>query len=153
MHNCPFCGSQHLVEKHEQTQVSHKGLPINCQTAYTACEICFEEFVLPAQSACNDKSVREAKKLSDGLMSAEEIRASREHLGLTQQQAAVIFGGGANSFSKYERSEVAQSEAMNYLIKLCSTYADVYQKFLSILPKEKLEKAKSECSSFPNGIQ
>jgi len=53
----------------------------------------------------------------DGLLTAQEIVALRNKLGLTQQDAAKIFGGGTNAFSKYERSEVIQSAAMDKLMR------------------------------------
>jgi HTH-type transcriptional regulator/antitoxin MqsA len=61
----------------------------------------------------------------DGLLTASEIVELRNKLGLTQQEAAKIFGGGINAFSKYERSEVIQSVAMDKLMRLALNIPDV----------------------------
>jgi len=37
---------------------------------------------------------------------------------LTQKDASSLFGGGANAFSKYERGDVIQSDAMDRLMRL-----------------------------------
>ena len=42
----------------------------------------------------------------------------RLHLGLSQEQAARMFGGGPVAFSKYENDDVIQSEPMNNLLKV-----------------------------------
>ncbi|SEL63240.1 putative zinc finger/helix-turn-helix protein, YgiT family [Ectothiorhodospira marina] len=47
------------------------------------------------------------------------MRAAREAMGLTQAQAAALFGGGKVAFSRYENDDVTQSEAMDSLIRLC----------------------------------
>jgi len=53
-----------------------------------------------------------------------ELRALRDRLGISQAQAARLFGGGPVAFSTYENDDLAQSEAMDRLIRLA---ADVPQ--------------------------
>ncbi|HEC06256.1 MAG TPA: type II toxin-antitoxin system MqsA family antitoxin, partial [Thiolapillus brandeum] len=60
------------------------------------------------------------KKQVDGLLSGAEVRALREKLGLSQADAAKVFGGGPVAFSKYESDDVAQSEAMDKLLRLAA---------------------------------
>ncbi len=55
------------------------------------------------------------RKKSDGLLTSSEIYEARITLGLTQESASLVFGGGKNAFSKYERAEVSQSVAMDKL--------------------------------------
>lgn len=51
---------------------------------------------------------REARtKAKRALLSPLVIRAIREVCGLSQQEAARVFGGGAKAFEKYESGEVA----------------------------------------------
>jgi HTH-type transcriptional regulator / antitoxin MqsA len=82
------------------------------------CASCKSEPIFPEQIRRNDRRIREARRLADGLLSGSEIRRAREVLGLSQQEAAAIFGGGTNGFSKYERGETAQSVAMDRLLRL-----------------------------------
>jgi HTH-type transcriptional regulator/antitoxin MqsA len=43
-----------------------------------------------------------------------------------------MFGGGLNAFSKYERGEVIQSEAMDKLIRVSCRYAEAWNYLNSI---------------------
>jgi HTH-type transcriptional regulator/antitoxin MqsA len=52
------------------------------------------------------------------LLTGAEILALRKRYGLTQPQAARLFGGGPVAFSKYENDDVAHSEAMDKLLRL-----------------------------------
>ena len=55
-----------------------------------------------------------------GYMSPSQIRAFRKKLGLTQVQAAEIFGGGPNAFSRYELGITKPSRAACNLLILLS---------------------------------
>lgn len=81
------------------------------------CDVCDADPVFPEQIAFNEKRIADAKRKETGRLAGREVRVLREQLGLTQQQAATLFGGGANAFSKYERGEVMQSLAMDRLMK------------------------------------
>lgn len=58
------------------------------------------------------------RKSVDGLLTSTDILALRKRYGLTQTQAAQLFGGGPVAFSKYENDDVAHSEAMDSLLRL-----------------------------------
>ena len=58
------------------------------------------------------------RKSVDSLLTGAEITALRAKYQLTQAQAARLFGGGPVAFSKYENDDVAQSEAMDALLRL-----------------------------------
>jgi len=51
-------------------------------------------------------------------LSPERISDLRAGFGLSQAAAATIFGGGKNSFSKYERGEITPTEGVVTLLKL-----------------------------------
>jgi HTH-type transcriptional regulator/antitoxin MqsA len=82
------------------------------------CAHCDNDLVGPEQFRRNQLRIQDAKRLADGLLSGNQIREAREQLGLSQQEAANLFGGGTNGFSKYERGETAQSVAMDRLLRL-----------------------------------
>ena len=44
--------------------------------------------------------------------------------GLTQKQAAKVFGGGSNAFAKYEAEDVVQSVGMDKLLRLAVEVPD-----------------------------
>lgn len=56
------------------------------------------------------------------------IRAIREVCGLSQQEAARIFGGGPKAFEKYESGEVAPSSAMTRLLLLAAKRPELFRK-------------------------
>ena len=116
---CPVCGEAALTAvtysdtfRHNERDLVVDGLE------GSRCAGCNSELSGPEQIRRNERRIREAKRLADGLLSGNEIRKVREVLGLSQQEAAAIFGGGTNGFSKYERGETAQSVAMDRLLRL-----------------------------------
>ncbi len=56
------------------------------------------------------------------------VRAIREACGLSQQEAARVFGGGAKAFEKYEAGEVAPSSAMTRLLLLAAKRPGLFKK-------------------------
>lgn len=117
--NCPMCGAPALrsVIYSDTFKHNERDLVIDGLEGYQ-CASCQSELSGPEQIRRNERRIREAKRLADGLLSGHQIRKARELLGLSQQEAAAIFGGGTNGFSKYERGETAQSVAMDRLLRL-----------------------------------
>lgn len=95
------------------------------------CDSCGADPVFADQIRRNQLKIADAKRARAGLLSGDQIRRAREEMGLTQANAAEIFGGGPNAFSKYERGEVLQSEAMDRLIRLANWLPDALE-FLKI---------------------
>lgn len=91
------------------------------------CDVCDADPVFPEQIVFNEKLIADAKRKETGRLSGREVRALRVALGLTQQQAAALFGGGSNAFSKYERGEVMQSVAMDRLMKVAAVIPGVLE--------------------------
>ena len=50
--------------------------------------------------------------------SPERIRTIRLELGLSQEEAGVLLGGGPRAFQKYESGEVSPSAALTQLLQL-----------------------------------
>lgn len=117
---CLMCNSNLLSSLCEVENISYKGKKLSVSMAYNRCNNCEHEFVVPEQIRSNDQAIILAKREVDGLLSPAAIREIRVNLGLNQEQAAMVFGGGRNAFSKYERGEVTQSVAMDKLIRLCA---------------------------------
>lgn len=116
---CPVCGQPALKPATFSHTFKHNDvdLVVDGLEGYE-CASCKSEPMFPEQIRRNERRIREAKRHADGLLSGNQIREARESLGLSQQEAAVIFGGGTNGFSKYERGETAQSVAMDRLLRL-----------------------------------
>jgi HTH-type transcriptional regulator / antitoxin MqsA len=116
---CPVCGEAALksVTFSDTFKHNERDLVVGGLEGYH-CDSCNFDPIAPEQIRRNQLRIRDAKRLADGLLSGNQIRQARELLGLSQQEAATIFGGGTNGFSKYERGETAQSVAMDRLLRL-----------------------------------
>jgi len=115
---CASCGASELQFLTEAETFDYKGQSLTVDVDYSVCAQCETEVILTEQIKRNDCRMRDAWRKVDGLLSGAEISALRKKLGLTQQEAAKVFGGGVNAFSKYERGEVIQSEGMDKLMRL-----------------------------------
>jgi HTH-type transcriptional regulator / antitoxin MqsA len=116
--HCPMCATGALALFQEPDELQYKGQTFSVELEYAVCQQCGEEMILPEQIKRNDCRVRDVWRKADGLLTSAEIFELRKTLGLTQQEAAKVFGGGPNAFSKYERGEVIQSEGMDKLLRL-----------------------------------
>ncbi len=116
--SCPLC-SQSAEEKEWQKEIEHNGQELLVTgLRHFVCQGCGTTFANNEQSRINRRAVAYARNETDGLLPGSEIRALRERWNLTQRDAARIFGGGLNAFSKYENGEVVQSDPMDKLLRL-----------------------------------
>ncbi|PYF99754.1 HTH-type transcriptional regulator/antitoxin MqsA [Thioalkalivibrio sp. ALE21] len=118
---CPVCGEGVLEERVESHVVDHAGVSGSVPLHLAQCSACGSEVATAVEAKANKRAVVAFRKRVDGLLTGEEMRAAREAMGLTQAQAAALFGGGKVAFSRYENDDVTQSEAMDSLIRLCSS--------------------------------
>lgn len=58
---------------------------------------------------------------------AQRIKAIRKQLGLTQEQAGRLIGGGIRAFQKYERGTVSPSDAAIGLIEVLARHPEAMQ--------------------------
>ena len=130
MTNCKICKSESIRQLDDMESISYKGSVLLISMEYSVCNKCGREFISKQQILNNDSRVRDAKKRVDGLLTSTEIKNARTSMELTQEQASVVFGGGKNAFSKYERAEVSQSVAMDKLIRICLKHPAVLHELL-----------------------
>ena len=120
---CPVCEEGQLHETTFADDFKHGDSTIHVKDLECfACDSCGADPVYKDQIRRNHLRVADAKRTSDGLLVGEEIKAIRADLGLSQSDAALLFGGGANAFSKYERGDVIQSKSMDKLLRLASKF-------------------------------
>lgn len=115
---CPLCGEGHITPRTEDTVTEYRGHKGTVTLHYAECDVCGSEITGDADGRLNKRAVMRFRKQVDGLLTGEEIRAIRDQYGLTQAQAAKLFGGGPVAFSKYENDDVSHSDAMDNLLKL-----------------------------------
>ncbi len=84
------------------------------------CDTCGTDFATAEDLRANKRIKVAFDKEVDGLLTGAQVKAIREDVGLTQAQAAALFGGGPVAFSKYENDEVVQSVAMDRLLRVAA---------------------------------
>jgi HTH-type transcriptional regulator/antitoxin MqsA len=127
MTHCVVCKSEDIKSMTAVETVLYKGNELQIPLEYSVCNGCGREFVPKPQILRGEIAFRSAKKKFDGLLSSEAIARARKKLAITQEQASLIFGGGKNAFSKYERGEVSQSVAMDNLVRVCLKHKQVFR--------------------------
>jgi transcriptional regulator with XRE-family HTH domain len=68
-----------------------------------------------------------AVKVNQRLLTGSDIFSFRSRHNFTQLQAAEIFGGGPNAFSKYENEQVAQNRSMDLLIRVADAVPEAME--------------------------
>lgn len=115
---CPICGEGYVTASVQMVEYEYKGHRAELPSHYKQCDTCTSDFAGMAESKQNKRIVMAFRKQVEGLLTGDEITALRKQYQLTQAQAAKLFGGGPVAFSKYENDDVAQSEAMDTLLRL-----------------------------------
>lgn len=115
---CPICEQGHLVTIEDTNDTEYRGVTRRLPLHYSECDVCGGETATPEQTRHNKRAMIAFKKEVDGLLTGHQIVALRKRLGLTQAQAAKLFGGGPVAFSKYEKDDVTQSESMDKLLRM-----------------------------------
>ncbi|MDA3935011.1 MAG: type II toxin-antitoxin system MqsA family antitoxin [Gammaproteobacteria bacterium] len=120
---CPDCETGHLHVQTYSDAFDYKGNALTVDGLQCwVCDHCESEIIRADQIRHGDKLFADARRRFDGLLTGDDIVQLRKKLGLTQHQAADLFGGGANAFSKYERGDVTQSVAMDRLMRIVARF-------------------------------
>ncbi|EMO7834954.1 type II toxin-antitoxin system MqsA family antitoxin [Morganella morganii] len=123
---CPVCGEGHLCSEIETVEFEYRSVKRLLNTKYSICDECGSEIASDSDAKFNKRTVIAFHKTVDGLLTGSEIKSIRDQLGITQANASKIFGGGPNSFTKYENDDVMQSVAMDKLIRLSIESEDAF---------------------------
>lgn len=117
---CPFCDASPAMRTlSRDREMSFEGVPTTVHNLlYSQCDHCGMQTITPQQTRTNKRTIIEAHKSTLGLLTAAEILQLRHHLSITQMEAAQLFGGGVNAFSKYENSAITQTKAMDNVLRL-----------------------------------
>jgi HTH-type transcriptional regulator/antitoxin MqsA len=66
----------------------------------------------------SDRGLNRLKARTEGLLEPEEIKRIRKKLGLTQEAAGELIGGGPRAFQKYETGDLVPSRAISSALVL-----------------------------------
>jgi HTH-type transcriptional regulator/antitoxin MqsA len=124
---CPVCGAAELICDTRDLPYTYKG-ETTAIPAVTGdfCPACAESVLDAAES---DRVMREmqafSKQINAAIVDPNFIIGVRKKLALDQREAAEIFGGGVNAFSRYENGKTKPSLALVKLLKVLDHHPDL----------------------------
>ena len=124
---CPVCGAAELIHDTRDLPYTYKG-ETTMIPAVTAdfCPACDESITDMAET---DRVMREmkafTKQVNAAIVDPGFIVKVRKKLDLGQREAAEIFGGGINAFSRYENGKTKPPLALVKLFKLLDRHPDL----------------------------
>lgn len=124
---CPACGAAKLVRGTRDLPYTYKGETTSIP-AVTGdyCPTCGESVLDAAESARVSAAMRNfQRKVNAGLVDPAFIASVRKRLALDQREAAEIFGGGINAFSRYENGKTKPPLALVKLFKVLERHPEL----------------------------
>jgi putative zinc finger/helix-turn-helix YgiT family protein len=117
---CPVCGEGELEARHDRVYTFSVGRRKHVVEGleHSVCKRCKTSTCSGEQMDRNADKIEAFQAALPHYLSPERISDLRASFGLSQASAATIFGGGKNSFSKYERGEITPTEGVVTLMKL-----------------------------------
>jgi HTH-type transcriptional regulator/antitoxin MqsA len=115
---CPACGKAKLVRGTHDVPHTYKGETTTIPTVRgDFCPACGEGVLAAAESSRVSAAMLEFhKKVNSFMVDPALIARVRKKLALDQRQAAAIFGGGPNAFSRYENGKTKPPLALVKLL-------------------------------------
>ncbi len=124
---CPVCGAAELIHDIRDQPYTYKG-ETTVITAVTGdfCPACAESVLDVAESNRVMREMRAfSKQVNAAIVDPGFITDVRKKLDLDQREAAEIFGGGINAFSRYENGKTKPPLALVKLFKLLDRHPDL----------------------------
>jgi HTH-type transcriptional regulator / antitoxin MqsA len=124
---CPVCGAAELIHDTRDLPYTYKG-ETTVIPAVTAdfCPACDESITDMAQTERVMSEMKAFhKQVNAAIVDPAFIVQVRKKLALGQREAAEIFGGGVNAFSRYETGKTRPPLALVKLFKLLDRHPDL----------------------------
>jgi len=124
---CPICGEGELVEDTRDLPYTYKGESTSIPgVTGEFCLACGEAVLDATQSARASAMMLEFnKQVNASIVDPAFIAGVRKKLALDQREAAEIFGGGVNAFSRYENGKTKPPLALVKLLKVLDRHPDL----------------------------
>ena len=128
---CPTCGIGNLVLDTRHMPYTYKGKATTVRDVtgkYCDNRECREVVMEMGESSrVTQEMLAFNKKLNAKLTPIDLLANVRQRFKLTQQQAAKVFGGGANAFSRYESGKTKPPLALVKLFRILEKHPDLFQ--------------------------
>jgi len=124
---CPSCAAAELVHDTRDLPYTYKGeTTILPQVTGDFCPACDESILDAGESRRTMSLMLEFnKQVNASIVDPEFIASVRKKLDLDQREAAEIFGGGVNAFSRYENGKTKPPLALVKLLKVLDRHPDL----------------------------
>ena len=133
---CPTCGIGKLVRATRDVPYMYKGKTTvirGVNGRHCDNPDCREAIMEPGESARTSREMlRVNKEVNRQLAPIDLLANVRRKLNLTQRQAAKVFGGGANAFSRYESGKTKPPLALIKLFGILDKYPDLLEEVASM---------------------
>ena len=124
---CPVCGAAELIHDTRDLLYTYKGeTTVIAAVTGNFCSACAESVLDAVESArvmCEMRAF--AKQVNAAIVDPSFIVKVRKNLALDQREAAELFGGGVNAFSRYENGKTKPPLALVKLFKLLDRHPDL----------------------------
>lgn len=148
---CPTCGIGSLVEGVRDVPYTYKGEKTVLKAVkgeYCNNRKCREVIMDKDESARASKEMLEFNKRVNAELTPIDLLAEvRGRLKLTQQQAAKVFGGGPNAFSRYESGKTKPPVALVKLFMVLSKHPDLFEEIAEDTDRAAAAKASRMAAS------
>ncbi|MBB4843020.1 HTH-type transcriptional regulator/antitoxin MqsA [Paucibacter oligotrophus] len=124
---CPVCGAAELIPDTRDQPYTYKGEHLSIAAVRgDFCPACGESILDAAESERVMQAMRSfAKQVNAASVAPDFIVKVRKKLALDQREAAEIFGGGVNAFSRYETGKTKPPLALVKLLQLLDRHPDL----------------------------
>lgn len=124
---CPVCGAAELVHDTRDLPYRYKGeSTVIPDVEGDFCPACAESILGVTESERVMQEMRTfSKQVNAAIVDPAFIISVRKKLALGQREAAEIFGGGVNAFSRYENGKTKPSLALVKLLKVLDHHPDL----------------------------
>lgn len=131
---CPVCGAAELVRDTRDLPYTYKG-ETTVIPAVTGdfCPACAESILGAEESNRVMNEMRAfSKQVNAAIVDPDFIASVRKKLALDQREAAEIFGGGVNAFSRYENGKTKPPLALVKLLKILDRHPDLLNEIKTV---------------------
>ena len=124
---CPSCGAAKLVHDTRDMPYTYKGeTTVIPAVAGDHCPACGESVLDAVTSARVSAAMLEFnKQVNAAIVDPAFIVNVRKKLALDQREAAEIFGGGVNAFSRYENGKTKPPLALVKLLRVLDRHPEL----------------------------
>lgn len=130
---CVSCGKAEMVHDTREVSYTYKGRTTTIPNVTgDFCPACDESIHNAKESErLNALMLEFNKEVNSSIVDPIFISSTRKKLKLDQQEAAEIFGGGPNGFSRYENGKTKPPLALVQLLRLLDNHPDLISELIS----------------------